>query len=222
MNCREIRDRFSSRIDHELVQVEEVEVRQHLEVCPSCSTVYQDLLYLRESTKELDLVSPPDRLWKSLRARMQAEGLIRKPRNFWERVFPLGFATGLKPALTGAIVTLVIVAASSFLVTRYSHRQPGMPVSSDAQVLQEVRDAELHYQQAIQALTESSRKRLETLDPAVAEIFNDNLATMDYYLKECKEAAVTNPDNPLVHHYLLTAYQKKVELLETIVNSDSL
>ncbi|HVN81515.1 MAG TPA: zf-HC2 domain-containing protein [Terriglobia bacterium] len=222
MICREIQDRFSARIDHELAQVEEFEIRQHLEVCPFCSTVYQDLLYIRKSAKELELVSPPDRLWKSLSAQMKAEGLIRKPRSFWERVFAVDFGSSLKPALTGAIVTLILVAASSFLVTKFSHRQPEMPASSDAQVLQEVRDAESHYQKAIEALSESSRERLETLDPAVAEIFNDNLATMDYYLKECKEAALTDPDNPLVHHYLLTAYQKKVELLETIVNSDSL
>ena len=222
MNCRETQDRFSSRIDQELVQTEEVEVKRHLEICPSCSTIYRELLCIRASTKELDPVSPPDHIWNSLRARLQTEGLIRKPRSLWERLFPLGFAPSLKPALTGAIVTLVIVAASSFLVTKFSHRQLGVTSSPDALVLQEVRDAELHYQKAIQALTESSRKRMEKLDPALAEIFNDNLATMDYYLNECKQAAVSNPDDPLVHHYLLTAYQKKVELLETIVNSDSL
>lgn len=95
-------------------------------------------------------------------------------------------------------------------------------VSSDALVLGEVQKAESHYQKAIEALSEASQRKLDSVDPALAQIFNDNLATMDYYLKECKEAVQTNPDNPLIHRYLLTAYQKKVELLQTIVSSDSL
>ena len=222
MNCLEIRNRFSSRIDHELGRNEDVEVEQHLRVCLPCSIVYKDLLCIRESSRDLDPVSPPDRLWISLRAQIRAEGLTREHRGFWERLIHPGFVSGLRPALAATVVTLLLLAASSLLVTRLPHRQPETPVSSDALALQEVRDAELHYQRAIQALTESSQKRLETLDPTLAQIFNDNLATMDYYLKECKEAAETNPDNPLVHRYLLTAYQKKVELLQTIVNSDSL
>jgi hypothetical protein len=51
---------------------------------------------------------------------------------------------------------------------------------------------------------------------------NDNLATMDYYVKECQEAVKNNPGNPLVHRYLLMAYQKKVEIMQSIMNSDVL
>jgi hypothetical protein len=130
--------------------------------------------------------------------------------------------SGLKPALTGAIVTLVLVGTSHFLATRHFNRSPETTVSTDTMVLAEIHKAELHYQQAIEALAEMSQKRLEALDPQIAQIFSDNLATMDYYLSQYKEVARTNPDNALVHRYLLTAYQKKVELLETIVNSDSL
>jgi hypothetical protein len=82
--------------------------------------------------------------------------------------------------------------------------------------------AELHYQQAIEELDEVSKRKLESLDPALAQIFKDNLATMDYYLKECKEAVQKNPGNPLVRPYLLAAYQKRVELMKTIIDSDSL
>jgi hypothetical protein len=84
-----------------------------------------------------------------------------------------------------------------------------------------VQKAELHYQNAIQALSEVSQKRLQSLRPELAQIFTDNLATMDYYLKECQDTAKNNPDNPLVHRYLLVAYEKKAELMQTIVNSDS-
>jgi hypothetical protein len=45
---------------------------------------------------------------------------------------------------------------------------------------------------------------------------------MDYYLNECKRAVENSPQNPLAHRYLLAAYQKKVELMQTILTSDSL
>jgi hypothetical protein len=87
---------------------------------------------------------------------------------------------------------------------------------------EELRKAEANYRTAIEALRASSQKKLEHLDPTLAQIFNDNLATMDYYLNECKRAVEASPQNPLAHRYLLAAYQKKVELMQTILTSNSL
>ncbi len=120
------------------------------------------------------------------------------------------------------MLTVLLVGFSYLFYNKYLNRGAATAPSQDALVLQEVRQAELHYQRAIEALSGISQKHLETVDPALAQIFKDNLATMDYYLKECRDAVQTNPDNPLIHRYLLTAYQKKVELLQTIVNSDSI
>jgi hypothetical protein len=224
MNCQEMQVRISTSVDLELGSVEENELRAHLHSCAYCSAVYEDLRAIRETSKILEPASPPDSVWRSLRLQLQAEGLIERPQkaSFWERLFPVGFVSGLKPALTGAIVTLALIGTSYFLATKHFNRGPETTISTDALALVEIQKAELHYQQAIEALSEMSQKRLQALDPRMAQIFNDNLATMDYYLSQCKEVARTNSDNPLVHRYLLTAYQKKVELLETIVNSDSL
>ena len=224
MNCQDMQARISSWIDHDLGTAEEVELQEHLRSCYYCSTVYEDLRAVLENCKVLEPESPPVRVWRSLRLQLQAEGLIKTPKKagLWERLFPLGWGSGLKPALTGAIVTLVLVGTSFFVTTKYFNRAPETIVSTDAMALAEIQKAELHYQKAIEALAEISQKRLQALDPKMAQIFNDNLATMDYYLNQCREVARANPENPLVHRYLLTAYQKKVELLETIVNSDSL
>src|SRR5439155_26080377 len=121
-----------------------------------------------------------------------------------------------------AIVTLIRRGSLYLCVTKTRYRARSVCSSSDADVFLELKKAEQHYQQAIQALNDVSQKKLDSLDPALAQILTDNLATMDYYLQECKEAVKTNPENPLVHRYLLTAYQKKVELMQSIVNSDSL
>ena len=154
---------------------------------------------------------------------MFPKGLIKtqeaKP-SFWQRLFPAVLMPSLKPAFGGAILALLLSTTFFYFYTQRGSQE--VKVSSEAQVFQELQQAELHYQKAIEALSEVSKRKIDTLDPAMAQILNDNLATMDYYVKECQDAVKSSPDNPLVHRYLLTAYQKKIEIMQSIVNSDVL
>ena len=222
MTCIEIQFKISEWIDGGVHLSEELELRGHLEHCGKCSQIYKDIKAIKQSAGNLDDLEPDGSLWSGIKAQLFAEGLVRdkEGRSFWEKLFPLRLSANLKPALTGAIVTVILVGSLYFFVTRSGYREN--LVSPEAAVFSELKKAELHYQQAIEALNDVSEKTLESLDPALAQIFTDNLATMDYYLQECNEAVKTNPENPLVHRYLLTAYQKKVELMQSIVNSDSL
>jgi len=132
-----------------------------------------------------------------------------------------GIEWGFKPVLAGAMLTLMILLGTLLIYrTPFNKRQPAVVQENAA--LQNLKLAEAQYQKAIDALAEISRKKMEGLNPQVARIFQENLATMDFYLKECKEAVKSDPDNPLAQNYLLAAYQKKVELLQTLVNSDLL
>jgi hypothetical protein len=219
MKCIEMQARISDWVDG---GPSERELESHIKSCGACTAFYEDILALKQSSAALGLVDPPDRLWANLRGQLISEGLIRtneQKQSFWERWFP-SILPSLKPALGGAILALLL---STTVFYFYSHRgsQEGK-VTSEAQVFQELHHAELQYQKAIEALSEVSRKKIETLDPAMAQILNDNLATMDYYVKECQDAVKSSPDNPLVHRYLLTAYQKKIEIMQSIVNSDVL
>jgi hypothetical protein len=223
MNCQQFQCQISEWIDAELEKPLEVDLRGHLDNCHHCSSVYRDLMAIKSCPLDLEAFEPPIRVWKGIEARLYSEGLIQSKRGWriWEKIFPLGLDATFKPALAGALVTLLLVA-SSYVVFRNSFWKEPAQKSSAAVVLNELQDAEAHYVKAIDALHDVSQQKLQSLDPHLAKVFNDNLATMDYYLKECQEAVKTNPDNPLVQRYLLAAYQKKVELLETIVNSDTL
>lgn len=224
MNCSEIQVKISEWIDEGLQPPEQAEIKRHLALCQFCSVVYEDLNLIRKSAKALEELEPPDRVWVGLRSQLLSEGLIRQPARiaFWEKILP-GFQSFLKPALSGAIVALILAGISYFYFsTRSGKSGYSDPDAREIAVFQQLQQAESHYQQAIQALDEVSHQKLNTLDPALAQIFQDNLATMDYYLNECREVVKSEPENPLAHRYLLAAYQKKVELMQTIVNSDSL
>lgn len=220
VNCNEIQFRISEWIDGD-VSDEQGALQQHMNECRFCSAFYRNTQSVKEAVSQLS-TDPPDRLWASLRGQLVAEGLIVAPekKSLWERLFSYDFLPGLKPAMIGATLALIL----STTVFYFYSRQVGLKVavSTETAVFEQLKQAETNYQKAIEALSDVSRRRIEMLDPAMAQILNDNLATMDYYVKECQEAVKSSPDNPLVHKYLLAAYQKKIEIMQSIVNSDVL
>ena len=220
MKCIEIQSKISDWVDGGPA---EGELESHLKVCQACASFHEDILALKQSSSALGPVDPPSHLWASLHAQLVSEGLIKAQeakQSFWQRWFPTVLMPSLKPAFGGAILALIL---STTLFYFYEHRgAKDRGITSEAQVFFDLQQAEQHYQKAIEALSEVSKRKIETLDPAMAQILNDNLATMDYYVKECQDAVKSSPDNPLVHRYLLTAYQKKIEIMQSIVNSDVL
>lgn len=227
INCPDAQEDVSLWMDGELDPSQAETVGKHIKSCAECAAFYQDLRSIREGVERLELFDPPEHIWTSLRLQLSDEGLIRsKPRGaFWAAFLPKHFPY-LKPAWSGAILALFL-GVSSLLVYDLTTRSPVVPdpmvaTSHQEDLTEELRKAEANYRAAIEALSASSRKKLEGLDPVLAQVFHDNLATMDYYLNECKRAVENSPQNPLAHRYLLAAYQKKVELMQTILTSDSL
>ena len=227
INCPDAQEDVSLWMDGELDPSQAEMVGKHIKSCAECAAFYQDLRSIREGVERLELFDPPEHIWTSLRLQLSDEGLIRsKPRGtFWAAFLPKHFPN-LKPAWSGAILALFL-GLGSLLVYDLTTRSPVVPdpmvvTSHQEDLTEELRKAEANYRAAIEALSASSRKKLEGLDPVLAQVFHDNLATMDYYLNECKRAVENSPQNPLAHRYLLAAYQKKVELMQTILTSDSL
>ena len=227
INCPDAQEDVSLWMDGELDPSQAETVGKHIKSCAECAAFYQDLRSIREGVERLELFDPPEHIWTSLRLQLSDEGLIRsKPRGaFWAAFLPKHFPY-LKPAWSGAILALFL-GVSSLLVYDLTTRSPVVPdpmvaTSHQEDLTEELRKAEANYRAAIEALSASSRKKLEGLDPVLAQVFHDNLATMDYYLNECKRAVENSPQNPLAHRYLLATYQKKVELMQTILTSDSL
>ena len=224
MECRDIQFRISEWVDGELKEAEITEVERHVILCQSCSQIYDDFRILRESSLHLPVFEPSDVVWSNIRAQLAFEGISEtKPeKSLWERLFPLQFIPRLAPAYGTAIFLLTIILFGS---TIYIYKTRGLsPVADthEVEAIHRLQDAEQHYRNAIQALDEVSRRKILSVDPRMAEILNDNLATIDYYVQECQDAAHKNPGNPLIQKYLLAAYEKKAELLQSIVNSDVL
>ena len=76
MQCKD----FEAVLEQEGLAPLPMAARSHLAECSSCQNLLADLSAVVFSARELPAeVDPPERLWVSLRAQMEAEGLIKQP-----------------------------------------------------------------------------------------------------------------------------------------------
>jgi hypothetical protein len=104
------------------------EAREHLAGCHDCQDLLSDLSTIVASAKGLPAeVTPPDRVWVSLRAQLEGEGVIRQaqplavpvPTPWWN-----SFAALFRPrALAGIGAGLFLLAGSVYLTEHRPVRQ---------------------------------------------------------------------------------------------------
>jgi len=95
--------------------------RAHLAECVECRSYVADLTALADVANKLPAeIAPPERVWVSLRAQLEAEGIIRQPvdevaaqpASWWSSIHAF-FSNRM---LATSTVGIVIVAAAVFLV----------------------------------------------------------------------------------------------------------
>jgi hypothetical protein len=102
------------------------EAREHLASCTSCQDLLADFSAIVVAAKHLPSeMTPPDRVWVSIRAQLEAEGVIRDSEPVvpeavtpWWRSFPDMF----RPRVLAAVGTgLLVVFGSMYVVEHRSH-----------------------------------------------------------------------------------------------------
>lgn len=111
------------------------EARAHLAECSDCRSYIADLTSLVDAARKLPPeITPPERVWLSLRAQLEQEGIIRTPADL-VRVGRVSFWQSLgdffrSRALATATVGILIVAATVFQVRRDSALRIVPPVQT--------------------------------------------------------------------------------------------
>jgi hypothetical protein len=123
MQCKELEAVLESEDLNSLSS----EAREHLVGCSGCQDLLADLSAIVVAAKRLPAeVAPPDRVWVSIRAQLESEGIIRDaepvvtaPSTPWWR----GFSELFRPRALAAVgAALFVVFGSIYLV---EHRGPG-------------------------------------------------------------------------------------------------
>jgi len=185
----------------------------HLDACERCRNLLADFEAIQVSAAALDadLPEPPERIWLSVRSQLLAEGLIHAPVAEPEGFFAQLISWVPRPALAGAYLGLLLLAAIlvgvrgdlSFL----GAGTPALDVAEMAALRETLRTAE-----------KETAVVVPVLHPDVTSTLRKDLALVDNAIAMCERKVREEPQNTLAREYLLGAYQQKADLLATIAD----
>ena len=186
------------------------DAQAHLRGCPRCRTIVDDLDAIRETAHAMGTVdpAPPERIWISLRAQLEEEGLIRGEHPGWTEAvrnwFEGVFAAVPRPALAGSYLVALIAVSLALAI-------PGYRRFDGAQIPTQPLTAQLDTaeQDALSSI-------MVNTDPLVTASLHKSLAIVDNYIALCEKSVQEEPENEVARDYLYGAYQQKAELLAQI------
>jgi hypothetical protein len=194
-------------------------VSAHLSECRECRNFVADLTSIVDVARKMPSeIAPPDRVWISLRAQLELEGIIKEAvlepaveRASWWHGF-----SGLFRSRTLATATVgLLIVAAAVLQIRTDHvtavppplEPPGMTLEPLAASRIALNDQEPLARGMILAST----------SPVDASL-RDNLQTVDDFIADCERRVKEEPQDDLAREYLANAYQQKAELLSTMMD----
>jgi hypothetical protein len=188
------------------------DAQAHLSDCPICRNVIDDLnaIHTEARSWSAEETEAPPRVWASLRAQLEQEGLIRDNRNVQlelshPRWFSGWFAGLPRPVLAGAYLVLLIAVA--FGLSRPINKR-----ANEARWLEGTQDSTLPLSAQLTA-EQHSFASFNDSNPVVTASLNKNLAIVDNYIALCEKSVQEEPQNEVARDYLYEAYQQKADLL---------
>jgi hypothetical protein len=193
--------------------------RAHMASCSHCQEWMADLEAIVVAANELPAeVDPPARVWVSLRAQLEHEGIIKPvvsapgERSSWWHGFTDLFRSR---ALATATVGVMIVVAG-VLQLRQPVEAPPIPLTQQrpapfAQTAKVLNEQEVDLRNMQLAGTSTSR---------VDDSLRQNLQQVNDFIADCERRVSVAPQDELAREYLSYAYQQKAELLSAMMDRE--
>jgi len=209
MNCQQFQEVLPFIIESGGKPEEET----HLETCPSCASLVQDLRYIAEQAKLLlPMHDPNPRVWNNIEQSLHREGLLPEGR-----MSRLGHITKNPTQAKnwtplGWAMAVTAVALFAFALTNFKPRQLPQEQLSAQNVPAESANSS-DDQQLISQLAQA--------DPAARAPYESSLREVNAYIADAQQAVKSDPDDPAAQELLLDAYQQK-EMLYQMATARSL
>jgi hypothetical protein len=192
------------------------DARAHVRECARCRSLIEDMDAIRQTAGAwaAEEVDPPARVWVSLRAQLEEEGLIRDEVHVGEpsrKERSRGWLAGIftvvpRPALAGAYLLALI--AGSFALTGPSAKQ-----LNESRWISGTQDSTGTMSAQLQTAERDSVSAMAGSDPVVTASLHDNLAIVDNYIALCEKSVREEPESEIARDYLYDAYEQKADLL---------
>jgi anti-sigma factor RsiW len=211
-----ITDRLSDYLDDdgELSARERADIEAHLATCVECRQICDDLRAIAAAAGRLHDDAPDRDLWTGVAARITAAG---SPAVAFERKQPRRFSFTL-PQLAAAGIALMVLSGSMVYMARSGENGADFPaISADpgggADAIVPVSLADPQYDSAIADLEQALEEGRARLDPETIKVLEQNLASIDLAIEQCRRALDADPANAFLTSHLASARQRKLALL---------
>ena len=225
MPCERYRESIHELVDGTLGSIRRAELQQHLDACEACRSLAADLQFVRDAAASMEPLAPPDGVWLQVAGRLRQAGRVAALPPSTRR------STHRYAALAIAAALILTVGASIMLLLRSEPQPaPAAPASTAGNATQddpvqgiaeEIRLAELHYQNAIGRLEKVAQLDAvsgeTTIDPQTVATLQKSLSVIDQAIAESRTALRTEPQNAPARESLFDALKRKVVLLQDTV-----
>jgi hypothetical protein len=221
MRCNELEQILEQHADKPLPDL----ATSHLNGCESCRTLAADLEAIHTVAIELSAeeIAPPEHIWITLRNQLEAEGIIHEPapaeqstKYGWWFVFQ-------RPAVAGAFLSLVLVAAGMISTLGNSMQLAEHPTIPPRQLeASAVPSAENVFKEELLTVGNQNTPGFQAHDAAVTDSIRRNLNIVDNFIAMCEKNVREQPENEMAREYLYGAYEQKAELLATAMDRSTM
>ncbi len=187
--------------------------REHLDYCHACKHFVADLTAIVASAHEFPAeIEPPDRVWISIRAELEHEGVIHgfsRPREsvaWWQAIAGLFRNRLLATAALGALIVFAVVQLERPREVVLETRED--PFSSTVSELTQQEHDLANMQLA------STGASVSPVDTSLRQ----NLQQVDEFIADCERRVKEEPSDELAREYLTNAYQQKAQLISAMMD----
>ena len=208
--CQEAQNLLTEYIDDHLDHITAASVYQHLRQCQICREIHQDITLLTQDLNQLPDPAPPPDLKSIIQERARQEGLLSpvrksRPTPTWHWL--------------AAVAAVFVVAILTWQLL--PPQQPVQTQNEVAAIYQDLEQAESLYLKAIGRMSLLAQDRLILMPEETRQTFESSLQLIDSTIAQSRTYLLENRRDPRAWEYLLAAYQKKVEFLGLIMDTDT-
>jgi hypothetical protein len=198
------------------------DAQAHLRTCPHCASVVSDLALIHSEARSWSATEQeaPERVWTSLRAQLEQEGLIReaaparrdRAHDAAHRAAPrAGWLSSLFPRLPRPVLAGAYLAA--LVAVAFALSGPVNKRVNEARWLKGTQTSTSPLSAQLDFAEQNSNSYVTRANPAVTASLHQNLALVDKYIALCEKSVNEEPQNEVARDYLYEAYQQKADLL---------
>src|SRR6266699_5243310 len=189
MQCNELEQILERQADGPLPEL----ATAHITGCVTCRSLTADLDAIHTVAIELGAqeIAPPEHVWIALRNQLEAEGIIHEPLPAIQSVKHGWWYAFQRPALAGAFLSLVVVAAGMISLMDNSTQPAGhLTVSPQLEFKQNasaVPSAENVFKEELMTVGYKNTPGLQGYDAEVTDSIRRNLNVVDNFIAMCEK-----------------------------------